>query len=37
MKAEGIADFYKFPRTHHIYDAGGSGVTRDDLVLQLQD
>ncbi len=31
-KAEGIADFHKFPRTHHILDAGGSGVTRDDLV-----
>lgn len=23
----------KFPRTHHIFDAGGSGVSRDDLVL----
>lgn len=23
----------KFPRTHHIFDAGGSGVTRDDLVM----
>ena len=23
----------KFPRTHHIFDAGGTGVTRDDLVL----
>jgi len=23
----------KFPRTHHIFDAGGTGVTRDDLLL----
>jgi len=23
----------KFPRTHHIFNPGGSGVTRDDLVL----
>jgi atypical dual specificity phosphatase len=23
----------KFPRTHHIFNLGGSGVTRDDLVL----
>lgn len=23
----------KFPRTHHIFDAGGTGVSRDDLLL----
>jgi atypical dual specificity phosphatase len=27
----------KFPRTHHIFDAGGSGVSRDDLVLNDSD
>lgn len=27
----------KFPRTTHIFDAGGSGVTRDDLVLSKGD
>jgi len=27
----------KFPRTHHIFDAGGSGVTRDDLVLSKEE
>ena len=26
-------DFYKFKRTKHIFDAGGSGVSRDDLVM----
>ena len=26
----------KFPRTHHIFDAGGSGVTRDDLLLSSE-
>ena len=29
--------FYKFPRTTHIYDAGGSGVTRDDLLMDPRD
>ena len=24
---------HKFPRTHHILDAGGKAVTRDDLLL----
>eukprot|EP00397_Hematodinium_sp_SG-2012_P011029 GEMP01011156.1.p1 GENE.GEMP01011156.1~~GEMP01011156.1.p1 ORF type:complete len:876 (+),score=192.79 GEMP01011156.1:59-2629(+) len=27
----------KFPRTQHLIDLGGSGVTRDDLVLRPQD
>ena len=26
-------DFHKFKRTKHIFDAGGSGVSRDDLVM----
>ena len=26
-------DFHKFKRTKHILDAGGSGVSRDDLVM----
>jgi len=26
-------DFFKFKRTKHIFDAGGNGVTRDDLVM----
>jgi predicted kinase len=25
--------FFKFPRTHHLLDAGGSGVSRDDLLI----
>eukprot|EP00475_Leptophrys_vorax_P015288 TRINITY_DN21663_c1_g1_i1.p1 TRINITY_DN21663_c1_g1~~TRINITY_DN21663_c1_g1_i1.p1 ORF type:complete len:715 (+),score=194.43 TRINITY_DN21663_c1_g1_i1:622-2766(+) len=25
--------YFKFPRTHHLLDAGGSGVSRDDLLL----
>ncbi|CAE7776434.1 unnamed protein product [Symbiodinium sp. KB8] len=33
----GDVDFFKFPRTHHIADAGGSGVTRDDLVMSSGD
>ena len=28
-----MGDFHKFPRTHHIWDAGGSAVTRDDLLV----
>ena len=27
------ADLFKFPRTRHLFDAGGSGVSRDDLLL----
>lgn len=26
-------DLYKFPRTRHLFDAGGSGVSRDDLLM----
>eukprot|EP00286_Rhodomonas_abbreviata_P021541 CAMPEP_0181295212 /NCGR_PEP_ID=MMETSP1101-20121128/4022_1 /TAXON_ID=46948 /ORGANISM="Rhodomonas abbreviata, Strain Caron Lab Isolate" /LENGTH=926 /DNA_ID=CAMNT_0023399939 /DNA_START=126 /DNA_END=2906 /DNA_ORIENTATION=+ len=39
-KAEGASTgalMFKFPRTHHIFDAGGSGVTRDDLVMDVKD
>eukprot|EP00300_Choanocystis_sp_HF-7_P000115 c10099_g1_i1.p1 GENE.c10099_g1_i1~~c10099_g1_i1.p1 ORF type:complete len:1245 (+),score=232.27 c10099_g1_i1:42-3776(+) len=28
---------FKFPRTHHIVNTGGSAVGRDDLVLHAQD
>ncbi|KAI9136937.1 hypothetical protein BKA69DRAFT_72833 [Paraphysoderma sedebokerense] len=28
---------YKFPRTRHLFDAGGSGVSRDDLVIADDD
>jgi atypical dual specificity phosphatase len=28
---------FKFPRTHHLFDAGGSGVSRDDLVMDSKD
>ena len=28
------AGLYKFPRTHHVLDAGGTGVSRDDLLLR---
>ena len=26
-------NFFKFPRTKHLFDAGGSGVSRDDLLM----
>ena len=26
-------DLFKFPRTKHLFDAGGSGVSRDDLLM----
>lgn len=26
-------ELFKFPRTRHLFDAGGSGVTRDDLLF----
>jgi atypical dual specificity phosphatase len=29
--------FVKFPRTPHLLDAGGTGVTRDDLVMSSND
>jgi len=35
--AEGIEGFAKFPRTRHIYDAGGSGVGREDLLMDKKE
>ena len=26
-------ELFKFPRTKHLFDAGGSGVSRDDLLM----
>jgi atypical dual specificity phosphatase len=26
-------DLFKFPRTRHLFDAGGNGVSRDDLLM----
>lgn len=31
------AALVKFPRTRHIYDAGGSGVGRDDLLMDMRE
>ncbi|KJE90384.1 DNA ligase III [Capsaspora owczarzaki ATCC 30864] len=31
--AQTLENFHKFPRTYHLFDAGGSGVARDDLVM----
>lgn len=31
--ASGRVDVIKFPRTKHIFNAGGTGVTRDDLLM----
>lgn len=28
-----LRDLYKFPRTKHLFDAGGSGVSREDLLM----
>eukprot|EP01126_Amoeba_proteus_P035034 TRINITY_DN3521_c0_g1_i3.p1 TRINITY_DN3521_c0_g1~~TRINITY_DN3521_c0_g1_i3.p1 ORF type:complete len:242 (+),score=40.87 TRINITY_DN3521_c0_g1_i3:97-822(+) len=36
-KAQTLEDFHKFPRTRHIYDAGGTGVSRDDLVMDQKE
>eukprot|EP00961_Rhodomonas_salina_P272384 3680820-Rhodomonas_salina.2 len=36
-KAEDRALIFKFPRTHHICDAGGNTVTRYDLLLETRD
>ena len=33
MAASGTVDLYKFPRTKHLFDAGGSGVSREDLLM----
>ena len=30
-------EFFKFPRTHHILNLGGTGVTRDDLIMSKED
>ena len=30
-------DLIKFPRTEHIFDAGGSAIARDDLLLDPKD
>lgn len=27
------AELFKFPRTKHLFDAGGGGVSRDDLLM----
>ena len=31
--ASGREELFKFPRTRHLFDAGGSGVSRDDLLM----
>jgi len=36
-KAISIEDFFKFPRTKHILDAGGTGVSRDDLLMEANE
>lgn len=33
MAASNTVDLYKFPRTKHLFDAGGSGVSREDLLM----
>lgn len=33
MAASSTVDLYKFPRTKHLFDAGGSGVSREDLLM----
>lgn len=33
----GSSDLFKFPRTRHLFDAGGKGVSRDDLLLDQSD
>ena len=30
-------DLIKFPRTEHIFDAGGSAIARDDLLIDPKD
>ena len=30
------SEVLKFPRTQHLFDAGGGGVSRDDLVMDAQ-
>jgi len=33
----GSGPMLKFPRTHHLADAGGSAVSRDDLLMSKAD
>ena len=30
-------DFFKFPRTRHLFDAGGSAISRDDLLMDAEE
>lgn len=29
--------FFKFPRTRHLFDAGGSAISRDDLLMDAEE
>ena len=33
MATASKVELFKFPRTRHLFDAGGSGVSRDDLLM----
>ena len=33
LMAANTVQLFKFPRTKHLFDAGGSGVSRDDLLM----
>lgn len=33
MASASKIELFKFPRTKHLFDAGGSGVSRDDLLM----
>lgn len=33
MATANKTELFKFPRTRHLFDAGGSGVSRDDLLM----
>ena len=35
MAANKKEDLFKFPRTRHLFDAGGNGVSRDDLLMDV--
>lgn len=35
--ATGEVELFKFPRTRHLFDAGGSGVSRDDLLMDARE
>lgn len=30
-------ELFKFPRTRHLFDAGGNGVSRDDLLMDKEE